>query len=79
MCVVPEAGRSVCPLWYGATTATMPVNQRSAFVLLDVDRKRRFGKQQHSKMVFLLFSFSQRERENVSIDADCASKHVCGA
>jgi hypothetical protein len=63
MCVVPEAGGSVCVLWYESTTAKMSVNQRSAFVLLDVGRKRRFGKQQHSKNVFLFFSFSQRENE----------------
>jgi hypothetical protein len=79
MCVVPEAGGSVCPFWRGSTTSEMTITQRSAFVLLDVDRKRRFGKQQHSKNVFFLFSFSQRETENVSIDADCDPKHVCGA
>jgi hypothetical protein len=64
MCVVPEAGGSVCVLWYEATTVKMPMTQRSAFVLLDVNCKRRFGKQQHSKNCFLLFSFSLREKEN---------------
>jgi hypothetical protein len=62
--VVPEAGGSVCRLWYVATTAKMPITQRSAFVLLDVDRQRRFGKQQHSKNGFFTFFFlAERERK----------------
>ena len=68
MCVVPEAGGSVCPLWYEAYTAKLPIIQRSVFVLLDVGRKRRFGKQQQSRgnsfceYFFSLFLLSHTER-----------------
>jgi hypothetical protein len=64
MCVVPEAGGTVCPLWYEATTAKMPVTHRSVFVLLDVGHSSASdnicGEFFSSHCFFLL---SRRERE----------------
>ena len=58
----------------------MPVSQRTALVLLRVDRKRRFGHQQQSRGIlfcefFFLFSFLA-QRERVLIDGNCASNDM---
>ena len=68
-CRSAEAGGKTCVLWYGTVETGMPVSQRTALVLLRVDRKRRIGQQQQSRGILfwsIIFSFSLSRTERTS-------------
>jgi hypothetical protein len=76
-----EADGKTCVLWHGPVAAGMSVLQRSALVVLLVDRKRRVGQQQQSsgilfqELIFSLFSFLTQS-ERVFVGTDCASNDM---
>jgi hypothetical protein len=61
ICRSAEAGGKICALWYGLVATGVPILQRSALVVLRVDRKRRVGQPQQSRGILfrkIIFSFS---------------------
>ena len=76
-CRSEEAGGKPCASWYGPVATGVSVLQRSALVVLHVDRKRQVGQQQQSWGILfreIIFSFSLfSERERVSVGADWSS------
>jgi hypothetical protein len=79
-CRSAKAGGKTCALWYGPVATGMTVLQRSALVVLHVDRKRRVGQQQLSRGIlfcefFLFFPFLA-QRERVLVDVGWASNDI---
>ena len=76
-----KAGGKTGALWYDSVATGVPVFQRSALVVLHVDRKRQFGQQQQSLGILfceILFSFSLflAQSERVSVGGDRSSNNM---